>query len=98
MLCLQQERFQWAASLPDLHTVLQEARSFQWKKTASGDDYGAWSKGEHDDLLFATAIAVWYGDTYAVRTLPGQGTQYATATGNPLHRASVAGSHETWRR
>lgn len=92
MLCLQQQRFQGAASLPELPTLIQEARAFQWKKSATGDDYAAWSTGKHDDLLFATAIAVWYGDRYAIRTVPGQGTQYAKANTNSLSR------NATWRR
>lgn len=92
MLCLQQQRFQGAASLPELQTLIQEAKAFEWKKSKNGDEYGAWSTGKHDDLLFATAIAVWYGDKYAVRTLPSQGTQYAKANSNSLSRQAA------WRR
>jgi hypothetical protein len=92
MLALQQQRFQGAASLPELPTLIQEAKAFQWKKSPKGDDYSAWSTGKHDDLLFATAIAVWYGDTYSVRTVPGQGTQYAAGNTNLLSRGA------RWRR
>lgn len=87
LLCLQQQRFQAPASLPDVVTLIQEAQNFQWKVTAQGDDlYGAWRAGQHDDLLLATCLAVWAGERYAPVSLTpaGSGTPKAIGTGNPL--------------
>jgi hypothetical protein len=86
LLCLQQQRFQGAASLPELHTLIQEAKAFQWKASAKGEEFDAWTTGHHDDLLLATAVAVWWGQLYAPSLAATQGTQYATSTGNPLAR------------
>jgi len=89
MVALQQHRFQAAASLADMSTLLKEAQNFQWKVSPAGNDlYGAWREGQHDDLLLAVAIAVWYGQKYAPRTAPEQHQHYATAARNPLLRAS----------
>jgi hypothetical protein len=91
LLCLQHHRFQGAASLPELTTLIQEAQAFKWKASPKGEEYDAWSTGKHDDLLFAVAVAVWWGELYAPSMASTQGTQYATSTGNPLKRRPVAG-------
>lgn len=93
VLALQQHRFRVAASLPEAATLFKEGQNFQWKVSKAGNDlYGAWREGQHDDLLLAVAIAVWYGDRYAPRTLPNQETQYAKANTNSLSRTAA------WRR
>jgi hypothetical protein len=85
MLTLQQGRFRAARGLKEAAMLFKEGQNFQWKVTAAGNDqYGAWREGQHDDLLLAVAVALWWGESQGpVRaTTPGQ--QYATATGNPL--------------
>jgi hypothetical protein len=90
MVVLQQHRFQAAASLAEIPTLLKEAQNFQWKVSRTGDDqYGAWRAGEHDDLLLACCLAVWAGERYApVAVLPPgrDGVLYARGAGNPVLR------------
>jgi hypothetical protein len=88
MVALQQRRFRAAKGLAEAETLFKEGQSFQWKISKAGNDlYGAWREGQHDDLLLACAIAVWWGQRYAPRSVPGQQQSHATPTGNPLRRA-----------
>ena len=60
---LQGERLKIASALPDAGTLTQELLNFQVKITTTAHDtYGAWREGAHDDLVLATALAVWYGE------------------------------------
>jgi hypothetical protein len=90
MLALQQRRFRAARGLKEADTLFKEGQNFQWKVSKTGQDqYGAWREGQHDDLLLACAIAVWWGERWAPRSLPAsQGQRYAMATGNPLRRVA----------
>lgn len=84
MLTLQQRRFR-AAKGPEADMLFKEGQNFQWKVSTAGNDlYGAWREGQHDDLLLAVAIAVWWGTRSAPPAgLPtGSRPQFATATGN----------------
>jgi hypothetical protein len=46
--------------------VVDELLRFEVKITEGGHDtYGAWRKGAHDDLVFALALATWWGDRHA---------------------------------
>lgn len=88
MVALQQRRFRAAKGLPEAETLFREGQNFQWRVSKAGNDlYGAWREGQHDDLLLAVAIAVWWGERYCPRSLPNAQIQYATPTGNPLARA-----------
>lgn len=52
-----------ASSLPEASTLIKELQNFRVKinpKTAH-DSYEAWREGDHDDLVLAVALAVWYG-------------------------------------
>lgn len=61
---LQNSRTRLAQGLPAAKLVLDEARNFQYKLTKNmNDQYGAWREGKHDDLLFATGLIAWYGET-----------------------------------
>lgn len=83
-VALQQNRVWVAEALPDAATLLKEAHNFQWKPTKAGnDEYGAWREGQHDDLLLAVAILVWWGEKYCPVSVDGQQQRYATATGDP---------------
>lgn len=64
LLALQRQRIRIAASLPDAQTLLAEARNFQYRIKQSHDEYGAWREGTHDDLVLATAMAIWWGTYY----------------------------------
>lgn len=88
MLALQQSRVQVAAGLDKLVTLIEEARNFEWKKPRQEDDvYSQWKTNHWGDLLFALAIAVWWGTIYAIRVIPGQQTTYAQGARNPLLRS-----------
>jgi hypothetical protein len=90
MVALQQRRFRVAAGLKEAEMLFKEGQGFQWKVSKAGNDlYGAWREGQHDDLLLACAIAVWWGERYAPRSLPSsQGQAYAIGSGNPLRRVA----------
>ena len=65
--------------------MVEELLSFQVKISVSGHDtYGAWREGTHDDLVLATALAVWVGEK---KVLP-RGMRYKLerrSTGRRLH-------------
>ncbi len=70
-LVIQDGRLKVAPSLPLAKTFVQEANKFKTKKTASGEaSYEAWRERDHDDLVLAVAIALWYGESEMV-TVPG---------------------------
>lgn len=83
-VALQQGRVQVAKALPDAATLVKEAQQFQWRPTKTGDDaYGAWREGQHDDLLLAVAMLVWWGERYAPVQAPETTQAYAVRTRLP---------------
>lgn len=57
---LQANRLRIADVLPEAATLTEELQIFQVKITDAGNDtYGAWRTGTHDDLVLATALALW---------------------------------------
>jgi hypothetical protein len=49
-----------AAGLPHAATLLSEMQNMRVKVTSAGNEqYGAWREGQHDDLVFAVALACW---------------------------------------
>jgi hypothetical protein len=64
---LQSERLKIAATLPEAATLTRELLNFRVKITlAAHETYEAWREGIHDDLVLATALAVWLGEYEAV--------------------------------
>jgi len=65
----QSDRLKVASGLRFGPVLAQELQSFKVKIDArtSHDSYGSWREGEHDDLILATAIALWYAE---YRTTP----------------------------
>ncbi len=60
----QNDRLKVAPNLKFGPTLIKELETFKIKidpKTAH-DSYGSWREGEHDDLVLATAIALWCGE------------------------------------
>jgi len=60
---LQNRGLKVARELPEAATLTRELLAFRVKidpRTAH-DSYAAWREGEHDDLVLAVALAVWYG-------------------------------------
>ncbi len=62
-LLFQQERLRVAQGLPEAATLTRELLDFRVKISAAGhDSYAAWREGAHDDLVLATALAVWWAE------------------------------------
>jgi hypothetical protein len=60
----QNDRLKVASGLKFGPILIKELETFKVKidpRTAH-DSYGAWREGEHDDLVLATAIALWCGE------------------------------------
>ena len=59
---LQEERLKFA-DLPLTQTLVKELLQFKVRLTAAAHDtYGVWREGQHDDLVLALALAVWYAE------------------------------------
>lgn len=57
---LQKGELQIAAGLPEGARLMKEMADMRVKITGEGhEQYGAWREGEHDDLVFAVALACW---------------------------------------
>jgi len=63
---LESQRLKVAEGLPLTETLVKELENFKVKITATGHDrYGAgddWRVGNHDDLVLAVALAIWWGE------------------------------------
>lgn len=58
---LQSGSLQIARALPEAAILVQELLNFKATiTTAANDTYGAWREGQHDDLVLALALALWY--------------------------------------
>jgi hypothetical protein len=52
-----------SSELEHATTLAHELLGMRRRVTAAGtDQYGAWREGEHDDLVLALALAVWYAE------------------------------------
>ena len=57
---LQNGQLQIAAGLAQGAALVREMAEMRVKISAEGNEqYGAWREGEHDDLVFAVALAYW---------------------------------------
>ena len=68
----QNDRLKVAKGLPAGLILAQELQTFKVKidpRTAH-DSYGAWREGEHDDLILATAIALWVAENQHKTDVP----------------------------
>jgi hypothetical protein len=58
---LQQGRLKIASGMAGAPMLVEELSNFRYKITSAVHDvYGAWREGEHDDLVLAVALAVWW--------------------------------------
>jgi len=66
-LLLEARRLRIPPELPDARTLIEELHNFQRTVRLNGHEaYGAgteWREGAHDDLVLATAMGVWFGET-----------------------------------
>jgi hypothetical protein len=60
---LQSKRLKIIDSLPDSHVLEKELLNFRVKidPLTAHDSYSSWREADHDDLVLATALAVWLG-------------------------------------
>jgi hypothetical protein len=73
---LQSGRVKIADALPEAKTLVTELLNFRMKidPQTAHDSYSAWRESQHDDLVLATALALWLGesgqpDTMGVKVL-----------------------------
>lgn len=61
---LQSGRLKIAQALPEAATLIQELLNFRVKidPLTAHDSYSAWRETAHDDLVLATALAVWIAE------------------------------------
>lgn len=65
-IALQTNRLHVVRKLPLADTLSREMLNFKVKvNTLAHDSYEAWREGEHDDLVLAVALAVWWGERTA---------------------------------
>lgn len=74
------------AKLPESDTIKREFQNFKLKITASRNaTYEAWRDGDHDDLVLAVALAVYFGERH--RVIPSN----SKTTINPFVKLAKAG-------
>ncbi len=67
-----------ARSLQHLEALRKEMAEMRVKVTASGNEqFGAWRDGEHDDLVFAVALACWGARSRYAGRLSGRDGHWA---------------------
>lgn len=61
---LQSNRLQISTKLREARTLTKELQTFRSKiNIATGNEsFEAWRERDHDDLVLATALAIWYGE------------------------------------
>jgi hypothetical protein len=66
---LQQERLVFPRAMPLMGPLFRELQSFRAKidPETAHDSYSAWREQDHDDLVFALALALWWGEWWAER-------------------------------
>jgi hypothetical protein len=63
---LGQDRVRFAPSLEHTPTLQAELKGFNAKATPDRNEtFAAGREGEHDDLVLALALALWYGERHA---------------------------------
>ena len=63
-VALQQRRLQFAASLPEVPTLVKEFQDYRVKITPAMNEVFNARVGANDDLLLAVALAAWYGERH----------------------------------
>jgi hypothetical protein len=70
----QSRRVGIAAGLPEAAVLAKELAAFRVKVTAAGNEtFEAWRDRDHDDLVLAVAMAVWYGERWRPQYAPSAG-------------------------
>ena len=62
-IIFQAHRLKISRALPEAAQLVEELQNFKIKVTLAGNDtYEAWRESDHDDLVLAAAMGVWYGE------------------------------------
>ena len=62
-IALQNRALTINADIPDAPKLVRELEAFKVKISKAGNDtYEAWRDGDHDDLVLATALGVWWAN------------------------------------
>jgi hypothetical protein len=71
-LPLQQQRLQFASALPLTPVLTQELIDFRvtLNPATAHDSYSAWRERDHDDLVLALALALWWAERLARDWVP----------------------------
>lgn len=63
IVTFQESRLKLSSGLPFIQELLHELMNFKARVSASGNEqFDAWRESIHDDLVLATALAVWFGE------------------------------------
>jgi hypothetical protein len=86
---LQQRRLLFAESLALTSVLTQELLNFKVRidPATAHDSYSAWRERDHDDLVLALALALWWGERQTQSGVP-QGLSLAAGV-RGMHKASV---------
>lgn len=69
---MQQGRLRISPELPLTPVLAEELGRFRKRFTPSGNEtFASWREDEHDDLVLAAAVAVWWGERQAARPVCG---------------------------
>jgi hypothetical protein len=94
---LQARRLRVARELELADVLVQELENFRVRITAAAHEvFGDWREGQHDDLVFALAMAAWVGENWPEEyTGPVVYNDWASRPGDPPGRADQVNS--LWR-
>jgi hypothetical protein len=99
-LLLGSGRLRIAEELPEAPTLIKELVGYRRKITAALHTiFGAWREGQHDDLLFAAGLAVWYAEFHgqpAIDISPGDMRQIWADAGIESGPPDAPLGHRRW--
>jgi hypothetical protein len=92
-VALQQRRLQFAASLPEVQTLVEEFRNYRVKITPALNEAFNAREGKNDDLLLSICVAAWL----ATRHPPVEGFAPYRLGGNGFHEAPPCCPHGAFK-
>ena len=85
LVALQNNTLKIAESIPEKEVLVEELLSYRVKVTLAGhDSYEPWREGQHDDLLFATALSCWAWQQTSKPRRPGRNWGGGRKRGKPV--------------
>jgi hypothetical protein len=91
---LQTRRLRFAEALPLRPTLEKELETFRVKVTPDrNEQFAAWREKDHDDLVLALALAVWYGERHGTPD-----DDYEPTPGEPLLPGWMGNIEDLWNK